>query len=246
MAKNKATASIEEKLRSLYDLQLIDTKIDEIRSTQGELPKEVGILEDEIDEIQTRINNLNDEKQQLDTEIGKKKNSIQDSEAQIKRFKAQLDNVKNNREYEALSKEIEFQTLEIELSNKRINEYQAKIANKDEILEMANEKLAERSEDLKLKKSELDNIVVANEKTEGNLSKLSDDFGTKIEERLLTAYKRIRGNAKNGLAVVPVERGASGGSYIKIPPQRQLDIAACKKIIIDEHSGRILVDLSVA
>jgi predicted nucleic acid-binding Zn-ribbon protein len=244
MAKTKA--SVEDKLRSLYDLQLIDSKIDEIRATRGELPKEVENLEDEINDIETRINNLNDEKAQLDAEIGKKKIAIQESEAQIKKFQSQLDNVKNNREYEALSKEIEFQNLEIELSNKRIREYQAKIANKDEILVMAQEKLAERSEDLKVKKGELDSIIESNEKTEGSLSKLSDKYGENIEERLLVAYKRIRGNAKNGLAVVPVIDGATYGSFFQVPPQRELDIRARKKIIVSEHCGRILVDNDLA
>jgi predicted nucleic acid-binding Zn-ribbon protein len=246
MAKTKASASVEEKLRSLYDLQLIDSKIDEIRSTRGELPKEVENLEDEVQDIENRINSLNEEKEQLDSEISKKKIAIQESEAQIKKFKSQLDNVKNNREFEALSKEIEFQNLEIELANKRIKEYQAKIANKDEILEMAQEKLNERKEDLKLKKGELDNIIVANEKTEKNLLKLSEDFAGKIEERLLTAYKRIRGNAKNGLAVVPVIDGATYGSFFQVPPQRELDIRARKKIIVSEHCGRILVDNDLA
>lgn len=242
----KKSASVEEKLRSLYDLQLIDSKIDEIRSTRGELPKEVDNLEEEVKEIESRINKLNEENVQLEAEIGKKKIAIQESESQIKRFKEQLDNVKNNREFEALSKEIEFQTLEIELANKRIKEYQAKIANKNEIVEMAQEKLNERSEDLNVKKGELDSIISANEKSEGNLLKLSESYGEKIEERLLTAYKRIRDNAKNGLSVVPVIDGAIYGSFFQVPPQRELDIRARKKIIVSEHCGRILVDNEMA
>lgn len=246
MAKKKAVATVEEKLRALYDLQLIDSKIDEIRSTRGELPKEVENLELEISEIDNKINSLNEEKNQLDSEISKKKIAIQESESQIAKFKSQLDNVKNNREFEALSKEIEFQTLEIELANKRINEYQAKIANKNEVLEMAMDKQKERTEDLKVKKDELENIIVANEKSEGTLSKLSEEYGTVIEERLLVGYKRIRENAKNGLAVVPIIDGATYGSFFKIPPQHELDIRARKKIIISEHCGRILVDNDLA
>ena len=246
MAKKTAAATIEDKLRSLYDLQLIDSKIDEIRSTRGELPKEVENLEEEIKGVEAKIDTLNDEKQQLESEISKKKIAIQESESQIAKFKTQLDNVKNNREYEALSKEIEFQSLEIELANKRIREYQAKIANKDEVLELATSKLNERADDLKVKKDELDSIVEANEKSETNLTKLSEEYGKKIEERLLIAYKRIRDNAKNGLAVVPVINGATYGSFFKIPPQHELDIRARKKIIISEHCGKILVDLDLA
>lgn len=246
MAKKNANLSIEEKLRSLYDLQLIDSQIDKIRSTRGELPKEVENLEAEIADLEARVNKLNTEKENLNAQISGKKIAIKDSETQIARFKTQLNDVKNNREFEALSKEVEYQTLEIELANKRISEYGAKIANKEEILEIANEKLAERTEDLKVKNSELGNIVAANEKAESTLLELSKNYEVGIEDRLLVAYKRIRDNAKNGLAVVPVIDGATYGSFFKVPPQRELDLRARKKIIVSEHCGRILVDNEMA
>ena len=246
MAKKAAVASIEEKLRSLYDLQLIDSKIDELRANRGELPKEVGNLEEEIAEIQARVDKLNDAITTLDGDISKKKLTIKDSESQIKRFKKQLEEVKNNREFEALTKEVEFQDLEIELAEKRINEYKVKIANKKEVLGLADEKLKERSEDLAVKKGELDNIVSANEKKEKALTKLSDNYATKIEIRLLEGYRRIRNNSIHGLAVVPVIDGATQGSFFMVPPQRELDIRARKKIIISEHCGRILVDEELA
>jgi predicted nucleic acid-binding Zn-ribbon protein len=246
MAKKAKTISVEEKLRSLYDLQLIDMRIDEIRSTRGELPKEVENLELEIDEIKGKIDVLKGELEQLEEEIGRKKLTIKESEAQIKKYNEQLKNVKNNREYEALSKEVEYQNLEIELANKRINEFKVRIDNKQEFLDIAEEKLKERNEDLKVKKGELDTIITANEKEEKALIKLSDDYGKNIEERLLTAYKRIRDNANNGLAVVPVIDGATMGSFFIVPPQRELDIRQRKQIIFSEHCGRILVDKDLA
>ena len=246
MAKKNVNLSIEEKLRSLYDLQLIDSQIDKIRSTRGELPKEVENLEEEIKDLDARANKLKTEKENLEAQISGKKIAIQDSETQIARFNVQLKEVKNNREYEALSKEVEYQTLEIELANKRIGEYGAKIANKEEILVIATEKLDERTNDLKVKNDELGNIVTANEKAEGTLTKLSEKYEVGIEDRLLVAYKRIRKNAKNGLAVVPVIDGATYGSFFTVPPQRELDLRARKKIIVSEHCGRILVDNEMA
>lgn len=246
MAKKAAVATIEEKLRSLYDLQLIDSKIDEIRATRGELPKEVENLELEIEEIQGRVNKLNEEIESLESDISKKKLTIKDSEAQIKKFNKQLGEVKNNREYEALTKEVEFQNLEIELAEKRINEFKVKIENKKEILTMAEDKMKERSEDLAVKKGDLDKIISQNEKKEKALLKLSDEYAEKIETRLLEGYRRIRNNSIHGLAVVPVIDGATQGSFFMIPPQRELDIRARKKIIISEHCGRILVDEELA
>lgn len=246
MAKKSGSVSVEEKLRALYDVQLIDSKIDQIRATRGELPKEVQNLEDELAEIDSRMGKIKEEVENLNTEIGRKKLAIQEAEAQIKRYKAQEAEVKNSREFEALSKEMEFQSLEIELANKRINEYKAKIENKNELLEMATAKYAERKEDLDIKKGELDNILSSNEKYEKELLKLSDKFGENIEDRLLNGYKRIRNNAKNGLGVVPVIDGATQGSFFMVPPQRELDIRARKKIIISEHCGRILVDSDLA
>lgn len=246
MAKKASIVTVEEKLRSLYDLQLIDSKIDEIRATRGELPKEVENLELEIGEIEKKANQLKGEMEQLDGDIAKKKLTIKDSEAQIKRFEKQLNEVKNNREYEALTKEIEFQNLEIELANKRINEYKVKIENKREILQLAEDKLKERSEDLAVKTGELDTIIAQNEKKEQALIKLSDEYAGNIEDRLLQGYRRIRNNSIHGLAVVPVINGAIQGSYFMVPPQRELDIRARKKIIISEHCGRILVDEELA
>ncbi len=246
MAKKAAVATIEEKLRSLYDLQLIDSKIDEIRATRGELPKEVENLELEIEEIQGRVNKLNEEIEGLEGDIAKKKLTIKESEAQIKKYQKQLEDVKNSREFEALTKEVEFQNLEIELAQKRINEFKVKIENKKEILGLADDKLKERSKDLSVKKGELDTIISQNEKKEKALMKLSDEYGSKIEQRLLEGYKRIRNNSIHGLAVVPVIDGATQGSFFMVPPQRELDIRARKKIIISEHCGRILVDEELA
>ena len=246
MAKKSGSVSVEEKLRSLYDVQLIDSKIDQIRATRGELPKEVQNLEDELNDIEVRMASIKEDITNLEGEISRKKLAIQEAESQIKKYKAQEAEVKNSREFEALSKEMEFQTLEIELANKRINEYKAKIDNKRELHEMAQAKFTERKEDLDLKKSDLDGILSRNEKQEKELIKLSEKFGEIIEDRLLNAYKRIRNNAKNGLGVVPVIDGATMGSFFMVPPQRELDIRARKKIIISEHCGRILVDNDLA
>lgn len=245
MSKTSA-ASIEEKLRALYDLQLIDSKIDKIREARGELPKEVEDLESEIADMDKRIGDLHDEVVAVEGEISKKKLQIKDSEEQIKKYKEQLENVRNNREFEALNKEIEYQTLEIELANKRIREFQVRISNKQEMLEIANTKISERREDLSLKQSELDSIISENEKEENKLLELSGKYSEKVDDRLLTAYRRIRANAGNGLAVVPVIDGAIVGSFYLIPPQQVIDIAARKRIMFSEHCGRILVDEALA
>lgn len=238
--------SVEEKLRALYDLQLIDSRLDKVRSTRGELPLEVEDLEDDVTQMKTRIGKKEGEIQELEQEIKMKKESIKGSEALIKKYTKQQDNVRNNREFESLSKEIEYQGLEIQLSEKRIKEYKVKIGHKQEILEEVNEKLKAMEEHLTHKKSELDGIIKETEKEEKFLMKKSEEFAKGLEERLLKAYKRIRGSMKNGMAVVPVHRDASFGSFFTIPPQRQLDIAQRKKIITDEHSGRILVDPELA
>lgn len=245
MAKAKEV-TVEEKLRALYDLQLIDSRIDKIRNIRGELPLEIEDLEDEIAGLETRLGKLNDEISDMDSEIKNKKNTIKEAQELIKKYEGQQKNVRNNREFDALTKEIEFQTLEIELSEKHIKEFKAKIDAKKEVIAASEEKFAERKSHLQFKKDELDNIVAETQKEEETLIKKSKEFEKSIEERLLTAYKRIRENAKNGLAVVAIERGASGGSFFTIPPQRQLEIAARKKIITDEHSGRILVDPDLA
>ncbi|GAB4377588.1 MAG: hypothetical protein Kow0075_06350 [Salibacteraceae bacterium] len=245
-AKKNTENTIEEKLRALYRLQLIDSAIDRIRTIRGELPLEVEDLEDEIEGLETRLNNLQAELEELERKVSERKNAIIDSSELIKKYEEQQKNVRNNREFDSLSKEIEFQTLEIQLSEKRMKEFQAQIEQKKEIMKEAEAVLAERKKDLEHKKEELAGIVKETEKEEKALLKASEEAASKIEERLLKAYNRIRSSVKNGLAVVPVERGSSGGSFIKIPPQRQLDISARKKIITDEHSGRILVDAELA
>jgi len=250
MAKKNDTdpklLSVEEKLRALYRLQLIDSQIDKIRTVRGELPLQVQDLEDEVGGLDTRIEKINSEISSLQEDITNRKNAIKDSEASIKKYEEQQKNVRNNREFDSLNKEIEFQTLEIQLSEKRIREFKAKIEAKKEVLTQAEEKRTDRQKDLDHKKAELDSIIAETEKDEKKLEKLSQEASQQIEERLLLAYTRIRDRVINGLAVVPIERETAGGSYIKIPPQRILDINARKKIIVDEHSGRILVDQELA
>ena len=245
MAK-KAEATVEDKLRALYDLQLIDSRVDEIRNVRGELPLEVEDLEDEVAGMNTRLEKLNADLALTDDSIKDKKNLIEESKSLIKKYSEQQNNVRNNREYNSLSKEIEFQELEIQLAEKHIKEFKAQIEQKKEVIEETKTRLAEREEHLKHKRNELDEILAETEKEEKALIKESESFEQKIEERLVNAYKRIRSNAKNGLAVVPIERGASGGSFFTIPPQVQMEIASRKKIITDEHSGRILVDPQLA
>jgi predicted nucleic acid-binding Zn-ribbon protein len=230
----------------LYDLQLIDSRIDEIRNVRGELPLEVEDLEDEVAGLNTRISNLEEDASNLETEINNKKQSIEDSKALMKKYDEQQKNVRNNREFDSLSKEIEFQDLEIQLSEKRINEYKVKIAQKNEVIDGTKEKLEKQEKHLSHKKAELDAILKETEKEEKLLAKKSEEFSESLDAHLFSAYTRIRTKVKNGLAVVAIERGASGGSYFTIPPQVQLEIANRKKITIDEHSGRILVDAALA
>ncbi len=242
----KKAQNVEEKLRALYDLQLIDSRVDKIRIIRGELPLEVEDLEDEIAGLQTRLNNYQEEYKGLEAQISDKKNSIKDSEGLMKKYAEQQNNVRNNREFDSLNKEIEFQGLEIQLSKKRIKEFEVQLDQKKEVIDVAAAKLAERNNDLEAKKSELDEIVAETQREEEILMAKSVEAQEQIEERLLKAYSRIRNSSKNGLAVVPIERQASAGSFITIPPQKQLDVAARKKIIVDEHSGRILVDKELA
>ena len=244
--KSAKDVTVEEKLRALYRLQLIDAAIDKIRTVRGELPLEVEDLQDEIEGLQTRSNNLQTELESLESKVSERKNAILESSDLIKKYEEQQKNVRNNREFDSLSKEIEYQTLEIQLSEKRMKEFEALIIQKKEVMDAAQLNLNERNKDLDHKKSELDSIIKETEKEEKALVSASTEASESIEERLVIAYNRIRGSVKNGLAVVPVERGSSGGSFIKNPPQRQLDIAARKKIITDEHSGRILVDAELA
>jgi len=238
--------SIEDKLRALYNLQLIDSKIDEIKNVQGELPLEIEDLENEINGLQTRLEKLNNDISGFEAEISNKKISIKDSQELIKKYNEQQKSVRNNREFDSLTKEIEFQDLEIQLADKRIKEGHAKIEHKKETVAKTTEKLDAQVAHLNHKKDELDVILKETENDRNRLLELSDEMGAKIDDHLLVAYKRIRNKVKNGLAVVAIERGAAGGSYFTIPPQVQIEIASRKKITIDEYSGRILVDAALA
>ena len=238
--------TIEEKLRALFSLQVVDSEIDKIRTLRGELPLEVQDLEDEVEGLETRIGNLKNEVAELEKSIVSKNNEITSSQALIKKYEEQQDNVRNNREYDSLSKEIEFQTLEIELCNKKIREFTVQTEEKKEVMEEAQTALDERKRDLEGKKAELEDITRDTQKEEEQLAEQSEELQTRIEERLLTAYKRIRTNARNGLAVVSIQRDACGGCFNQIPPQRQLDIKSRKKIIVCEYCGRILVDDEIA
>jgi predicted nucleic acid-binding Zn-ribbon protein len=246
MAKEKTAEvkemTVEEKLRALFELQQVDTSIDRIRILRGELPLEVQDLEDEIAGLQTRVAKYDEDIEALEKSISGKKQEIQNAQSLIKKYEEQQNNVRNNREYDSLSKEIEFQTLEIELCEKRISEFSAQIEDKKKVIDESKQVLDERTGDLDNKRKELDDIVKETQKEEDGLIKKSADIQGIIDPRLLTAYKKIRGNARNGLAVVTVDRDACGGCYNKIPPQRQLDIASRKKIIVCEYCGRILVD----
>jgi uncharacterized protein len=233
---------VEDRLRALYSLQLVDSEIDKIKTLRGELPLEVQDLEDEIAGLETRLGNLRDEVTTLEKSISKKNNEIIESQSLIKKYEDQQKNVRNNREFDSLSKEIEYQNLEIELCNKKIKEFEIQADEKKIIITESENALNERKADLENKKSELDEIISDTQKEEEGLYKKSDKIQNVIEERLLTAYKRIRSNARNGLAVVSIQRDACGGCFNQIPPQRQLDIKSRKKIIVCEYCGRILVD----
>ena len=246
MAKKTTASTAEDKLRALYDLQLIDSRIDRIRVVRGELPLEVEDLEDEIAGLRTRLERLEEDLDLVNQRISAYKIQIEDSKALIAKYTEQQNNVRNNREFESLNKEIEYQTLEIELCEKRIRECQAQAEQKGEVVTDSKEKVELREADLESKKTELSEIVAETQQEEDVLNTLSAKMAKGIDERLLASYQRIRGAAKNGVAVVPIERQASAGSYIKIPPQRQIDIAQRKRIIVDEHSGRILVDKELA
>ncbi|MGB5480634.1 MAG: C4-type zinc ribbon domain-containing protein [Eudoraea sp.] len=238
----KVETSVEDKLRALYDLQLIDSRVDEIRNVRGELPLEVEDLEDDVLGLKTRMDKLKTDLETINYEIGAKKNLIEEAKVLIKKYADQQKNVRNSREFNSLAKEVEFQELEIQLAEKNIKEFKVQIEQKKEVISETKEKLSERESHLKHKKSELDAILAETDKEEKALLAKSEKFEKQIEDRLVQAYKRIRNNVKNGLAVVPIERGASGGSFFTIPPQVQVEIASRKKIITDEHSGRILVD----
>ena len=238
--------NVEDKLRAIYDLQIIDTRIDEIRNVRGELPLEVEDLEDEVAGLSTRLDKLKNDLLVIEEQIKSKKNAIDDHQAAIKKYEFQQKEVRNNREFNSLTKEVEFQELEIQLAEKQIRELKASIEHKKEVINDSKDKLEQKSTHLKHKKAELNDIMAETQKEEAFLIEKSAEYESLIEERLLAAYKRIRSSVRNGLAVVSIERGASAGSFFTIPPQTQVEIAARKKIITDEHSGRILVDASLA
>ena len=245
MAK-KTKATVESKLRALYDLQLIDSRIDEIVNVRGELPLEVEDSEKEIAGLTTNSEKISAEIEENENQISEQKQIIENAKELLKKYDEKLKNVRNNREYNSIVKEQEYQDLESQLAEKKINELKARIEQKKEGLATITEKIDERNAHLKSKKSELDEILKETHKEEDLLQKKSAEFEKVIEENLILSYKRIRGSVKNGLAIVSVERGASGGSYFSIPPQVQLEIASRNKIITDEHSGRILVDSELA
>ena len=234
--------SIEEKLRALHELQSVVSAIDKIKVLRGELPLEVQDLEDEIAGLKTRLHNLDDEIRTLESAIGGKKIAIKESQALIAKYTEQQNNVRNNREFDSLAKEIEYQTLEIQLAEKRIKEYTTDMNVKKDSITSSKQELSERNEDLVRKNKELEEITEETKIEEEKLRIKSEKIESFIEPRLLTAFKRIRKNARNGLAVVTIQRDACGGCFNKIPPQRQLDIASRKKIIVCEYCGRILVD----
>ena len=247
MAKKDPTdLSVEDKLKTLFQLQTALSSIDEKRALRGELPLEVQDLEDEIEGLNTRVEKIQNEISEFQKAITQKKGEIATAEASVARYKSQLDEVKNNREYDTLSKEIEFQTLEIELCNKKIREANSRIEERTADLNASLETIKERQEDLDIKKGELDEIIAETRAEEEKLKEKVKDLESKIEARLLTSFKRIRKNARNGLGIVYVQRDACGGCFNKIPPQRQLDIKMHKKIIVCEYCGRIMIDPELA
>ena len=245
MAKKKEL-TVEDRLRALYDLQLIDSRVDEIRNVRGELPLEVRDLEDDVEGFKNRVQKFEENLTEIENQIKSKKILIEEATALIKKYTEQQKNVRNNREFNSLTKEVEFQELEIQLAEKHIKEFNVQMEQKNVVITSTKERLEERENHLKHKKADLDAILAETEKEEKLLLAKSDDYKKNIEERLVKAYTKIRTNVKNGLAIVPIERGASGGSYFTIPPQVQMEIASRKKIITDEHSGRILVDAVLA
>jgi predicted nucleic acid-binding Zn-ribbon protein len=243
--KKMDATSVEEKLKALFNLQLVDSQIDKIRTVRGELPLEVQDLEDEIAGLETRFERIEQELADLENGITERKNAMKESQLAIKKYEEQQAKVRNNREYDSLSKEIEFQTLEIQLSEKKIKEFKAQMGFKTESVATSKEILNERKKDLEIKKQELQEITDETSKEEQDLIDKSAAAQAKIEPRLIKAYHRLRKNARNGLAVVAVERDACGGCFNQIPPQRQLDIRMHKKVTVCEHCGRILVDKAI-
>ena len=244
--KEPKDLSVEEKLKNLYQLQSTLSAIDEKRALRGELPLEVQDLEDEVEGLNTRIEKIQNEIKEFKDAITQKKGEIVDAQASVERYQNQLNEVKNNREYDMLSKEIEFQTLEIELCNKKIKDATIKVEDKSKTLADAETMLSERKQDLAEKKRELSEIMQETREEEEALREKAKELETRIEPRLLTSFKRIRKNARNGLGIVYVQRDACGGCFNKIPPQRQLDVKMHKKIIVCEYCGRIIIDPELA
>ncbi|MBR0489115.1 MAG: hypothetical protein IJJ68_02795 [Prevotella sp.] len=244
--KDPKDLPVEDKLKNLFLLQTTLTAIDEKRALRGELPLEVQDLEDEIAGLNTRIEKIKADIAEFQSAVTQKKGDIEKAKISVERYQNQLNEVKNNREYDTLSKEIEYQTLEIELCEKKIREASVKVNEKTELLNQNQTLVDERQKDLEEKKSELEEIMQETREEEEKLKEKARDIETKIEPRLLTSFKRIRKNARNGLGIVYVQRDACGGCFNKIPPQRQLDIKMHKKIIVCEYCGRIMIDPELA
>lgn len=247
MAKKEAKEmSVEQKLQALYELQTTLTAIDEKRALRGELPLEVQDLEDEIAGLDTRIEKIDTEIKEFQSAITMKKGEVQEAQANLERYNNQLNEVRNNREYDSLSKQIDYERLEVDLCNKKIKEATDQVAYRTNDLEIAKTEREERQKDLDEKKSELEDILAETREEETMLKERAKDLEVKIEPRLLSSFKRIRKSARNGLGIVYVQRDACGGCFNKIPPQRQLDIKMHKKIIVCEYCGRILIDPELA
>ena len=246
MAKKESEISVESKLQTLYQLQATLSAIDEKRALRGELPLEVQDLEDEIAGLKTRVEHIEGDINDFQQAVAQKQGEIKEAEESVERYKKQLDEVRNNREYDTLTKEIEFQSLEIELCNKKIKEANAKVEDKKRELVRTNDLINDRQQALEDKKSELDEIMQETREEEQVLKAKAEELETKIEPRLLSSFKRIRKNARNGLGIVYVQRDACGGCFNKIPPQRQLDIKMHKKVIVCEYCGRIMIDPELA
>ena len=244
--KQEQTASVEKRLKALYDLQTILSEIDRIKTIRGELPLEVKDLEDSIAGLNYRIENYSREIEELRKNLVAEKEKISNCKGLIERYKEQLDNVRNNREFDLLTKEVEFQTLEIELAEKHINDYNRAIDNKTAEIESTKEKLADHTHILEEKKTELDEIVCETRQEEETLREKAKAIEPNIDERTLQAFKRIRKNARNGLGIVYVQRNACGGCFNRIPPQKQLEIRLHKKVIVCEYCGRIMIDPTLA
>ena len=244
--KNEQNLSVETRLKSLYELQSILSQIDRIRTVRGELPLEVADLEDNIVGLTTRVDNYKKEIEELRKKTVSEKEKINEAQSKIEKYKTQLDNVRNNREFDLLSKEIEFQTLEIQLCEKHINEYGRVIENKTNEIAATEEKLKDENHVLAEKKAELDEIVSETKQDEERLREQAKALEPRIDARTLAAFKRIRKNARNGLGIVYIQRNACGGCFNRIPPQKQAEIKMRKKIIVCEYCGRIMIDPELA